>query len=219
MTIPSESLKRLQVEGWASLPVSNRIDLNIHITSIARDLGTVIKSRSGESTETIAPKGEGAARVTSLSHRFGLGALPLHSDTAHWTLPSRYIILACSETGSVPTPTLLVDAHDPGFSDHECLLLRSSTFLVRNGGRSFYASIFDRRRQFVRFDPGCMEPVTDSSTTAMQLYGIQRQQNRVISHDWNEGHVLIIDNWRMLHGRGNDAPADPERRLIRVYAR
>jgi len=34
-------------------------------------------------------------RAGSLSSYFGLGPLPLHTDTAHWNVPCRYLALAC----------------------------------------------------------------------------------------------------------------------------
>jgi alpha-ketoglutarate-dependent taurine dioxygenase len=214
---PSEISSRLLKQGWASLSLGTARDLPEHIVSIAQDLGSIIVRRRGESIETIAPQRASSAPAASLSRQFGLDALPLHSDTAHWTVPCRYIVLACAQHGSVSTPTLLVDAHDPGFSEAEHVLLRSSTFIVRNGGNSFYGSLVDRKKSFIRFDPGCMLPLADSSVTAMGLYGMKRQRQRVISYDWEDGNVLIIDNWRMLHGRGNETPADRRRQLLRVY--
>jgi hypothetical protein len=101
------------------------------------------------------------------------------------------------KVGRVRTPTLLLDAHDPGFSDEERLLTRSACFLVRNGQKSFYTSLIDSQRSFVRIDPGCMVPVTEASITAMGLYDYERQRDRVISYDWDAGDVLIIDNWRI----------------------
>jgi alpha-ketoglutarate-dependent taurine dioxygenase len=62
-----------------------------------------------------------------------------------------------------------------------------------------------------------MEPVTEASITAMGLYDYERQRDRVISYNWDGGDVLIIDNWRMLHGRGNETAGDFERRLLRAY--
>jgi hypothetical protein len=217
MAFPREAAERLVNDGWASF--ASAANSNESIISIAGSLGTTIRSRTGKLIETLAPQNNTTAPVASLSYQFGFGALPLHSDTAHWIVPCRYIVLACTEVGSVRAPTLIVDAQDPNFSDEELLLLRSATFLVRNGGKSFYASLVDRNRGFVRADPGCMEPMTSASVTAMGLFDIKRQADRVISFDWNAGDVLVIDNWRMLHGRGNDMPADPQRRLVRAYVR
>jgi Taurine catabolism dioxygenase TauD, TfdA family len=211
--------ERLQTDGWASLKLG--LDgipcLKERVTEIARSLGSVVVGPGGTLVETISPRSETTARAASLSHRFGCGALPLHCDTAHWIIPCRYIVLACMAVGSVRTPTLLVNAHDPNFSGEERLLARSKCFLVRNGRKSFYASIVDSKRSFVRIDPGCMEPVTEASATAMRLYDFERQRSRIISFDWKAGDVLIIDNWRMLHGRGNETAADSERQLVRAY--
>jgi alpha-ketoglutarate-dependent taurine dioxygenase len=37
--------------------------------------------------------------------------------------------------------------------------------------------------------------------------------------DWEARHVLVIDNWRVLHARGEAVRPDPDRRLKRILAR
>jgi len=217
VTVRSKISQDLKLQGWASLSVHSSSDLRSNIVAVAQDLGAIVARRPDKPIDTILPSGPGTARQSTLSHQYGLGALPLHSDTAHWTVPCRYIVLACAEIGTVNTPTLLVNADDPSFSPDERLLLRSSTFLIKNGRKSFYSSLIDRKQRFTRFCPACMTPLTDSGMTAMNLYSMERQRDRVVTHRWEERNVLIIDNWRMLHGRGNETPADPLRRLLRVY--
>ncbi len=216
-TIPSEASNHLQLKGWASVSLPRSSNLRDGMLSIAQDLGVVVSRQPHNPIETIFPRSLDGARPSSLSKVYGLAAFPLHTDTAHWTVPCRYVVLGCARIGRVDTPTVLVDANDPSFSADERLLLRSSTFSIKNGGNSFYGSLIDGQRRFTRFDPGCMLPVTESSRTAMHLYSMKRQSERVITYRWNEENVLIVDNWRMLHGRGNKTQADPLRRLLRVY--
>jgi Taurine catabolism dioxygenase TauD, TfdA family len=218
-TIPSETAKHLESQGWASLALADSADVRGETISVAQQLGQVVPRLTNKPIESILPHSESTARPSSLSHVFGLGALPLHSDTAHWAIPCRYIVLTCTEIGAVNTPTTLADTNDPSFSAEERQLLRSSTFIIKSGRRSFYGSMIDAQRRFTRFDPGCMFPVTDASRIAMNLYSMERQRNRLVTHHWRQGEVLIINNWRTLHGRGNEMPADPLRQLLRVYVR
>jgi hypothetical protein len=210
---------RLRTEGWASLSLRREMIPNLadKVIEIACGLGDVIAGSGRPLVEVISPRSRTNARLASLSRHFGDGPLPLHCDTAHWTIPCHYIVLACLIPGRIETPTLLLDTQDLKFSDEERLLARSATFLVRNGWRSFYTSLIDSQQSFVRIDPGCMEPLTEASVAAMQLYHYERHRNRVISFSWNEGDILIIGNWRILHGRGNESTVDSERRLIRAY--
>ena len=53
----------------------------------------------------------------------------------------------------------------------------------------------------------------------MNLFGYP-QQRRFVEHiEWNAGEVVIIDNWRVLHGRGEEMNAVAGRTLLRVIVR
>jgi len=212
----SESLRK---NGWAASTCCDGAVsiLKDRVLEISGGLGNVVPGLGGALVETIAPRSQENARPASLSRKFGYGALPLHCETAHWIVPCRYIVLGCLEVGCVDTPTILLDGSDLDFSNEERLLARSATFLVRNGARSFYASLIDNHRAFVRIDPGCMEPIGGAGVEAMALYCYERHRRKAVSFSWNTGEILIIDNWRVLHGRGNRQPADLNRRLLRAY--
>ena len=42
------------------------------------------------------------------------------------------------------------------------------------------------------------------------------EEAKRITIDWSEGDLLIIDNWRMLHGRGSAITIDSDRLLIKM---
>ena len=219
MTLSDSLRTRLVTRGWASFSLGNEgiSRLPDIMLRVASALGTIIVGRGKCQIEILSPRDQAHARINSLSSRFGFGPLPLHCDTAHWIIPCRHVVLACVAKGNVETPTLLLDTHDLSFSAEEMLMVRSATFFVKNGRRSFYANLIDRERAFVRVDPGCMEPVTDSGVDALKLYQLERNQHRVFEFAWEAGYILVIDNWRVLHGRGNNEAADPRRCLMRVY--
>jgi alpha-ketoglutarate-dependent taurine dioxygenase len=211
----SQHLRRC---GWASVsPDADGAPIAERAAELATVLGEIVAPRRNGVSESVSPRSATDARMPSLSRKFGLGFLPLHCDTAHWMVPCRYVVLACVETGHVDAPTLLLDTSSLDLSDAERLLARSACFLVRNGRRSFYASMMDSHRSFVRVDPGCMEPVTETAVEAMSLYSYDRQRHKTAHFHWKIGKILVIDNWRVLHGRGNNTPVDPTRRLLRIY--
>jgi Taurine catabolism dioxygenase TauD, TfdA family len=209
----------LEKNGWAttSLSLHTSSTLSESVVKIASTFGNIISARSGAKLQTLSPRSEHDARAATLSRKFGYGELPLHCDTAHWPVPCRYIVLACVTAGCVEAPTILLDSFATNLSDEEHLLTRSASFIVRNGRNSFYANLIDRDRPFIRIDPGCMEPAAECSIEAMRLYSYERQRGQVAKFHWKAGDVLIVDNWRMLHGRGNTSVADPNRRLLRAY--
>jgi alpha-ketoglutarate-dependent taurine dioxygenase len=38
----------------------------------------------------------------------------------------------------------------------------------------------------------------------------------VLSHNWNSGDLVVLDNHRVLHGRGIASTPDPDRKLARI---
>jgi alpha-ketoglutarate-dependent taurine dioxygenase len=36
---------------------------------------------------------------------------------------------------------------------------------------------------------------------------------------WDAGTVVVVDNWRVLHGRGHADCPDPDRKLLRISIR
>ena len=99
------------------------------------------------------------------------------------------------------------------------LLAKSAVFFIRNGPNSFYSSILSARRDFIRLDPGCMEAVSKEDEEAMKLYSYDQQRRYVRRISWQVGDVLALDNWRILHGRGEQVNVSNDRFLLRVIVR
>jgi alpha-ketoglutarate-dependent taurine dioxygenase len=220
MTIlPSKDVEALRLHGWVALRGSNAIEVEDVVVRLARQLGEPTPSRKGRGcVDRLAPVATDRSHPRSLSRMFGIGAFPLHTDTAHWPVPSRFIVLGCVSPGASNRPTLLQAADNLNIGSSERRLLSEGVFLVRNGRRSFYSAIFPANQPYIRFDSGCMSPVTESAHRGWQTV-LQRIAAATPIHiPWRSGDVLVIDNWRTLHGRG-DATDDDDRVLIRVLVR
>ena len=211
--------------GWvARVVVAETQDSFLEtLLALASSLGRVSASRgrgadTSAAIEVLRPVTIENATRRSLSRKFGLGVQPWHMDMAHKIIPARFIVMgmyAClgglASFEQVPTQLLnaglLVpsDALTPAHSE---------PFLFRSGSGSFYATILSKERDFVRFDPGCMEPVTPAGAA---LLADLVEQNRVATHThaWQPGSILIVNNWRFLHRRG-DARVATNRVLYRV---
>jgi hypothetical protein len=111
--------------------------------------------------------------------------------------------------------TTLLDWRTLGFSSEELRLLEDAPILVRTGRWSFYTAVLPPDRGFLRYDPGCLEAVDERGRAALKLLGDRLALGSPDAHEWRRGDILIIDNWRVLHGRG---PADHSsgRRLARI---
>jgi Taurine catabolism dioxygenase TauD, TfdA family len=211
----------LEDDGWASVSMiaSTQEGFAAELKLLASALGEIAPGRGGRPVEPILPESVETARPGSLSSKYGLRPLPLHTDTAHWNVPCRYLLLACVDPGSVPTPTILLDSRSVQLSDSERLACRSAPFVVRNGRFSFYGTIMDRDRPFIRLDPGCMKALSNDGADALAAFSLERQAKSLLQHYWKRGDVLLFDNWRILHARGYDAPTEPGRILFRIMIR
>ncbi|TIM09409.1 TauD/TfdA family dioxygenase [Mesorhizobium sp.] len=98
---------------------------------------------------------------------------------------------------------------------NERALLRSAAVLVRSGRRSFYSTFLPEGEEYLRFDVGCMEAVDDRGREAIRMLEDRLAQSSPVEHHWQTGEILVIDNWRALHGRARTGVA-VGRRLLRI---
>ncbi len=112
---------------------------------------------------------------------------------------------------------MLLDWRNLRFSPQELDLLEAAPILVRTGRRSFYSTILAPGGVFFRYDPACLEALDDRGRSALRLVEarIDGAASEAEAHHWRQGDILIIDNWRVLHGR---SPSDhgSGRRLARI---
>ncbi len=219
---PAVDLASLGTRGWVSFKVSvpRESDLPERLLALAASLGTPALTRScGSLCDTLLPTMADAAKPRSLSKLHALGEFPLHIDTAHWLTPCRYVMLACASPGSGSRPTLLMDARKIPLSKNEVSLLHSAPFRVTNGRNSFFSTILAQARPFVRFDPGCMTATTPDGVEALDVLSRHNWPDYVDHVQWDSGTVLIMDNWRILHGRGLTERPDSNRKLFRISIR
>ncbi|WP_457936909.1 TauD/TfdA family dioxygenase [Mesorhizobium sp. 10J20-29] len=210
-------LDPLSERGW-SLHRSESANADATVSELGKlgdRIGTRVGGRAGALEEVIEPHSADAAHPRSLSARYGLGALPFHTELSHRTRPCRYLLLGCIDPGSPAAATMLLDWQTLGFSPEELNLLEATPVLVRSGRRSFYTTILAPGGAFLRYDPGCLEAVDQRGRIALALIDNRIAAASPQAHQWRQGDILIIDNWRVLHGR---SPSDPGsgRRLARV---
>lgn len=209
----------LKSRGWVTfdLLATAESDLCTQMFELAIGLGTPVATRSGGSIcDTLLPTEAKAANPRSLSRVHAFGEFPLHIDTAHWFTPCRYVMLACVSPGSANRPTLLMDTLRLPLTEYQSKLVHNTPLRVTNGRNSFFSTILSKSRKFVRFDPGCMTPTTPEGGKALAILERQNWPDYIETIRWKSGMVLVIDNWRMLHGRSQADCPDPNRRLLRI---
>ncbi len=160
--------------------------------------------RRGGPVDRLVPMPTEIARSQSLSARFGSGAFPLHTDGAYLRRPPRLLVLYCvRDTERRPTRLLRWDLDPP--SAGLLSKLHRETYWFQNGRHSFLDTIVAPQRGFVRFDSGCMIPATRQASATLVELSTRLSARPCDDVHWVDGMALIIDNWRVLHGRGTAA--------------
>ena len=185
------------------------------IGCLAEVIGDPVDGRHGRLFEDVVPRSVNEAHPRSLSRIHGLGALPLHVELSHRARPCRYVLLGCVDPGSGGAATTLLDRCGLDFGGDLTKEMGSAPVLVRSGRRSFYSTLLPRCRSWLRFDRDCIEPVGSRGAAMFGRVSRLIDGSRVGVHRWAAGDVLLIDNWRVLHGREAVAPGDG-RRMLRV---
>jgi hypothetical protein len=135
--------------------------------------------------------------------------------------------MRCVDPGRPQTPTILIDGRRLALHPKELRELERSVWRVRSGFSSFLASAVLRPVAIpqsnaadelrLRYDPGCMT-VADQSFVEGALIlseAVKKLEPRVVN--WEPELALVIDNWRILHGRGTATAANAgARRLERI---
>jgi L-asparagine oxygenase len=166
------------------------------------------------------PTADVAATPNTYSGTFGLGRFPFHTDLAHWPVPPRYLLLRCVR-GYADVPTLMLDgraiASEAGTELTRRALVRPRR--PRNGEiRMLRLQDTHRLGPIIRWDEEYLKPASRVGEVAFSRFGeIVDDAVATPAVMVDEGDVLVIDNWRMLHARPA-IPADRrDRRLQRVY--
>lgn len=192
--------------GWATTDVSVDEALELaHALNIP-----VTPTRQGEGPiAVLRPTAKDVAHPRSLSARYGLEALPLHTDCAHHVTPPDVVLLSASAPCCGAT---LIRPIEPGsLPEQQHSAMRSGVFLVGRGKKAFYAHAIDKQDR-VRFDPGCMTPVDPAARYIADW--LNATADEADCYVWKSSHItLVIDNTRSLHGRS--AVANHQERAIR----
>ena len=139
-----------------------------------------------------------------------------HTDSAHWVTPCRYVLLGCENSGSGNRSTLLLDWRSLCLNVEVADAIRTEPFRVVNGADSFFANVWSECTNRIRYDAGCMSPTSKAGEAFANFMLSINEHDDCVSIDWRTTKILVIDNWRMLHGRSVSQSEDGKRILWRV---
>jgi L-asparagine oxygenase len=217
LALDSANLRNLVDIGYVIVDVAaGTRPLESLLQNAAGSLGIVRAGRSGNTVELIRPRERADIGYPSLTGRYGRQLIPWHIDTAHWTKPVRFVALACSDPGTCSTVTQLLAWQRVPLSQIERDVAMTSPFLVVTGRRSFYATMLDPDLPFLRHDPGCMRASSDEAKQVQDRLSWYVEKTHIIEIQWHARRMLVFDNWRYLHRRG-DVSKSVGRKLLRIY--
>jgi len=184
-------------------------------------IGMPLSLGTGSPVHQLTPKPKEGSTPNTYSGIFGYDQFPLHTDLAHWRSPPRFLVLRCIR-GFSDVPTLLVDGAriiscSGGGVFSRTLVrprrpVRSSLPLLR---------LYDRQRGergLLRWDEVFIRAATEKSELGVEKFREALARTGPIKVSLvREGDMLVVDNWRMLHGRSVIRADSQGRMLERAY--
>jgi hypothetical protein len=207
------NFRKLHFDGWQVL---DDIADNEALYAIGSSLGDLVTDPSRRMQAILRPRHSDEVLTRSFSYRHGYGAFPLHTDTAFWSTPARYIILRSIAPSSTTTLVLPKQATDLLFSDSRSN--RAVFWLGTNTGTRYAKVRLEEPAVGYRFDPNNMRAANEDGKWLAERV-LQAAASELTHIVWTGRNALVIDNWRCLHGRGEVAPHDSNRALLRLYVR
>lgn len=208
----------LEAHGYAFvseyLPEKETVEAISQVGNVQRLAGTNEK-------QTLTPLESSDSTPNTYSGNYGRGEFPLHTDLAHWSNPPKYLVLRCI-VGAQNVATRLIDSRIivSAFSRDE---LRRVLVQPRRAisGRRPLLRLLDTastETEIFRWDMLFTQPATDFSRrviSAIQKFVATLEEKRILL--LSKGDTLIVDNWRMLHGRSSVDQSSIHRKVERVY--
>lgn len=207
--------EELKTRGWTCL---QGVRSSSELLDLAHTLGRPVPSPTGELVKELSPIEGTEARQGTFSAEYARGAIPLHTDTAFWPLPSKYLVFRARGDLRRPT-TVLTFAHLLQNSPDIYGLAERSVWMVRTRAGAMYCSMrfCSQGQTGWRYDPHCMSPVNDPAVEVRARIGQLLACARPELIPWTEELAVIVSNWDALHGRGSSPPMETTRVLERIY--
>ncbi|KAF6661474.1 hypothetical protein HFD91_08865 [Enterobacteriaceae bacterium EKM102V] len=188
---------------------------------LAKSLGEIISHPNGEIYDVVIANDGTNAKTGTFSHKFGFNEFPLHTDTAFWAIPARLLIM-WSPVASTTSTTILPwrDILD-SFSKSDKKIINEAIFLVRTFESTSYRSVkfTSYGETGYRYDPNIMIPANEQGKKFAELFNKAIQKISLNNFNWSGSNALIINNWKMLHGRNQVNNEQESRTIFRAYVR
>lgn len=196
--------------------MSFQSDSKESMLEVAQRIGNVFKVPTMPLIQTLTPRLKENELDNTYSGNFGVNEFPFHTDLAHWYVPPRYLFLR-SVVPVADVETKLIDSNDICDGIDACVLSRAHFKPRKKLDRT--ANLLKVKQDgMFRWDSIFIEPANSVAKELRQQIQVSLSSAKYISMYLAEkGDCLLIDNWRMLHGRSVVSTKSMDRIIERVY--
>jgi L-asparagine oxygenase len=218
-------MNNLKHDGFAFLPSWRN---EFATQEVAESFGTVFdispatKGCKFGTIQTLQPREAQPNKHGLYSDIYGLGRFPLQTDLAYFNHPPHYLLLRCLQ-GTNDVKTKLVKAAILEKLVDEATMRRARV-IPRTLPEKMPVCILPIKLPGacypgMRWDSSFLMPINES---AVQISDAISRLDTCDNHGVdltleNCGDTLIIDNWKMLHGRSSVSSDSSARTLERIY--
>jgi len=207
-------LVNLKTEG---IVIVENIYSQDELISLAKSVGKIRAHPNGEDMVTLKSS-DGVNTLTgTFSNIYGLSAFPLHTDTAFWGIPARYVVMGMLKTSKCTTNYVSLSNINKFVSGDFLIKARRAIYLVETFEGCKYTSpvFYENGSCGFRFDPNIMTPVNGHAKKFHEEFVAAINKVESIKIDWNGNKAVVFDNWNYLHSRS--AVVNENRQLFRIY--
>ena len=186
------------------------------------DIPTLLPNSDIPTVQVLRPSHQAASSSTRYSGIYGLAEFPLHTDFSYWLRPPRYLLLRCLK-GSAAVTTSLLDWSELSAVTSLTALRRAIVRPRRratSGAHCLLPLVFHVGGACgFRWDPVFLVPMNKPACQFGEIMSSRPWKRATLMSLVlaDPGDTLIIDNWRLLHGRSEVPSGQVGRRLERVY--
>lgn len=208
-------LDELKIKGWTEI---KNVNSEKEFLNETRKIGQLLPHPNGEIIFNLRPSNGANSIKGTFSNRFGLNPFPLHTDTAFWETPARYIALSSINKSETSTQLLDMSNFFMNLSKNEHRIAERAIYITKTNQRQSYTSFLFKRNIDLgfRFDVSCMLPINNAAYSLNEILNSYIVSAKLIEYSWNGATAIVIDNWRVMHGRSK-VRLNEIRELKRIY--
>lgn len=156
----------------------------------------------------LIPRDNKEASYFSLSSAYGLNDFPLHTDGAEYKIPPKFLVLRA--LANSPTGTTIADAKTIQTNISAC----NSKWSVKTKDGIINTKLYETDNKYkigyIRFNRLSMKCIEGDKVYVSKA--IDNLSTKIIN--WTINKTIIIDNWRVLHGRQQIREDEYDKRII-----